>query len=208
MVDLSTLATFAAVVLGLFLIPGPAVLMTLGRAAGGGRRVGVATGLGIATGDLGHAAMATFGLSALLMTSALAFQVVKYVGAAYLVYLGVRAFIEKSGALNLPHSASISTRRAFRQGVFAELLNPKTALFFLAFLPQFVHRGSGTVIAQLAILGLVFALMSAAYTSLIALCAGAFSRLLKRHQGIGRWQGKAVGTLYIALGARVALQKR
>jgi threonine/homoserine/homoserine lactone efflux protein len=208
MVDLRTLATFAAVVLGLFLIPGPAVLMTLGRAASGGRRVGVATGLGIATGDLGHAAMATFGLSALLMTSALAFQVVKYVGAAYLVYLGVRAFLEKSGALNLPNSAAISARRAFQQGVLAELLNPKTALFFLAFLPQFVHRGNGPVIAQLAILGLVFSLMSAAYTSLIAMAAGAFRRLLERHRGIGRWQGKAVGTLYIALGARLALQER
>jgi threonine/homoserine/homoserine lactone efflux protein len=208
MIDLSTLATFAAVVLGLFLIPGPAVLMTLGRAASGGRRVGVATGLGIATGDLGHGVMATFGLSALLMTSALAFQIVKYVGVAYLVYLGIRAFIEKSHALNLPKSAAMTAPRAFRQAVLAELLNPKTALFFLAFLPQFVHRGNGPVVAQLATLGLVFAVMSAAYTSLIAMGAGAFSRLLERHRAIGRWQGKAVGTIYIALGARLALQER
>ena len=95
MIDLKTLVTYAAVVLGLFLIPGPAVLMTVGRAVSGGRRVGVATGLGVATGDLGHAAMATFGLSALLMTSALAFQIVKYAGVAYLIYLGIRAFMEK-----------------------------------------------------------------------------------------------------------------
>jgi len=208
MVDLSTLATFVAVVLGLFLIPGPAVLMTLGRAASGGRRVGVSTGLGIATGDLGHGVMATFGLSALLMTSALAFQLVKYVGVAYLVYLGIRAFMEKSGALSLPNTAALSASRAFRQAVLAELLNPKTALFFLAFLPQFVHRGHGPVIAQLATLGFVFALMSAAYTSLIAMGAGAFRRLLERHRAIGRWQGKAVGSLYIALGARLALQER
>jgi len=208
MVDLSTLATFVAVVLGLFLIPGPAVLMTLGRAASGGRRVGVATGLGIATGDLGHGVMATFGLSALLMTSALAFQLVKYVGVAYLVYLGIRAFMEKSGALSLLNTAALSASRAFRQAVLAELLNPKTALFFLAFLPQFVHRGHGPVIAQLATLGFVFALMSAAYTSLIAMGAGAFRRLLERHRAIGRWQGKAVGSLYIALGARLALQER
>lgn len=208
MVDLNTLATFAAVVLGLFLIPGPAVLMVLGRAASGGRTVGVTTGLGIATGDLGHAVMATFGLSALLMTSALAFQIVKYAGAVYLVYLGIRAFVEKSGALNLPTAAALSPARAFRQAILAELLNPKTALFFLAFLPQFVHRGHGPVMAQLAILGLVFALMSAAYTSLIALGAGAFRRLLERHRAVGRWQGKAIGTLYIALGARLALQER
>jgi threonine/homoserine/homoserine lactone efflux protein len=214
MIDLSTLATFAAVVLGLFLIPGPAVLMVLGRAASGGRTVGVATGLGIATGDLGHALMATFGLSALLMTSALAFQTVKYVGAAYLVFLGIRAFFEKTGPLRIPGggqipgAASSSASRAYRQGILAELLNPKTALFFLAFLPQFVHAGHGPVMAQLATLGLIFAAMSAVYTSLIALGGGAFRRLLERNRTLGRWQGKAIGTLYIALGARLALQER
>jgi threonine/homoserine/homoserine lactone efflux protein len=208
MVDVNTLATYAAVVLGLFLIPGPAVLMTVGRAASAGRRVGVATGLGVATGDLGHAAMATFGLSALLMTSALAFQVVKYAGVAYLIYLGLRAFFEKSGSLDVPNSAAITASRAFRQAVLAELLNPKTALFFLAFLPQFVHRGNGPVVAQLATLGLIFAGMSAVYTSLIALGAEAFGRLLARHRGIGKWQGKAVGSIYLALGARLALQER
>jgi threonine/homoserine/homoserine lactone efflux protein len=208
MIDANTLATYTAVVLGLFLIPGPAVLMTVGRAASAGRRVGVATGLGVATGDLGHAAMATFGLSALLMTSALAFQVVKYAGVAYLIYLGLRAFFEKSGSLDVPNSGAITASRAFRQAVLAELLNPKTALFFLAFLPQFVHRGNGPVVAQLATLGLIFAGMSAVYTSLIALGAGAFGRLLARHRGIGKWQGKVVGSIYLALGARLALQDR
>ena len=208
MIDLKTLVTYAAVVLGLFLIPGPAVLMTVGRAASGGRRVGIATGLGVATGDLGHAAMATFGLSALLMTSALAFQIVKYAGVAYLIYLGIRAFIEKSGSFDIPNSGAIEASRAFRQAVLAELLNPKTALFFLAFLPQFVHRGNGPVVAQLATLGLLFACMSAIYTSLIALGAGAFARLISRHRGIGKWQGKVVGSIYLALGARLALQER
>jgi threonine/homoserine/homoserine lactone efflux protein len=208
MIDLKTLVTYAAVVFGLFLIPGPAVLMTVGRAASGGRRVGIATGLGVATGDLGHAAMATFGLSALLMTSALAFQIVKYAGVAYLIYLGIRAFMEKSGSFDIPNSSAITASRAFRQAVLAELLNPKTALFFLAFLPQFVHRGNGPVVAQLATLGLLFACMSAIYTSLIALGAGAFARLISRHRSIGKWQGKVVGSIYIALGARLALQER
>ncbi len=208
MIDLHTLLTYVAVVLGLFLIPGPAVLMVVGRAASGGRRVGVATALGVATGDLGHAAMATFGLSALLMTSALAFQVVKYVGVAYLLYLGIRAFLEKSGSFDIPNSGAITARGAYRQAVLAELLNPKTALFFLAFLPQFVHRSNGSVVVQLATLGLLFAVMSAAYTSLIALGAGAFARMISRHRGIGRWQGKVVGSIYIALGARLALQER
>jgi threonine/homoserine/homoserine lactone efflux protein len=208
MVDLNTLMTYAAVVLGLFLIPGPAVLMTVGRAASAGRRVGIATGLGVATGDLGHAAMATFGLSALLMTSALAFQIVKYAGVAYLFYLGIRAFVEKTGSLDIPNSGAITASRAFRQAVLTELLNPKTALFFLAFLPQFVHPANGPVVGQLATLGLVFAIMSAAYTSLIALGAGAFGRLLARHRSIGKWQGKIVGSIYLALGAKLALQER
>jgi threonine/homoserine/homoserine lactone efflux protein len=207
-VHLSTLLTFAAVVLGLFVIPGPAVLMVLGRAAGAGRSVGIATGLGIAAGDLGHALMATFGLSALLMTSAMAFQAIKYLGAAYLIYLGVRAFFEKSGALAVPNARQVSASRAFRQAILTELLNPKTALFFLAFLPQFVHRDHGSVMLQLATLGLIFALMSAAFTSLIALGAGAIRNLIERHPAVGRWQGKAIGTLYVTLGARLALQER
>ncbi|MDL2405554.1 LysE family translocator [Rhizobium calliandrae] len=208
MIDFHTLITYVAVVLGLFLIPGPAVLMVLSRATTGGRGVGIATGLGIATGDLVHGAMATFGLSAILMTSALAFEIVKYAGVAYLVYLGIRAFFETSGSLSIPRNGVITASRAFRQAILTEMLNPKTALFFLAFLPQFVRPENGSAIAQLAVLGLVFAGMSAAYTSLIALGGTAFARLIGRHGTVGRWQGKVVGVIYIGLGARLALQQR
>jgi threonine/homoserine/homoserine lactone efflux protein len=208
MIDLHTLAAYVAVVFGLFLIPGPAVLMVLSRSASGGRKVGIATGLGVATGDLVHAGMATFGLSAILMTSALAFEVVKYAGVAYLVYLGIKAFLEKSDALAMPRGSAVAAPRAFRQAILAEMLNPKTALFFLAFLPQFVHAENGSPILQLAVLGLIFAVMSAIYTSLIALGGGAFARLISRHRGIGRWQGKVTGVIYLGLGARLALQER
>jgi threonine/homoserine/homoserine lactone efflux protein len=206
--DVATLLTFAAVVLGLFLIPGPAVLLTLARATTGGRRVGVATGFGIAFGDLIHATMATFGLSAVLMTSAIAFSVVKYVGAAYLIFLGIRAIMEKGHDLQLAPARRIDAGRAFRQAILAEVLNPKTAIFFLAFLPQFVRPDHGFVVSQFAVLGLIFVSMSAAYTSLIALAAGSVSRWLSRHSRIGRWQGRAVGTIYIALGVRLALEER
>jgi threonine/homoserine/homoserine lactone efflux protein len=207
MVGTATLLTYAAVVLGLFLIPGPAVLLVLGRAMTGGRRVGMATGLGIACGDLLHTLMATIGLSAVLMTSALAFSIVKYAGVAYLIYLGIRAFMEKSGDLEIAPARLIDAPLAFRQAVLAEVLNPKTALFFLAFLPQFVDPGHEPV-AQLATLGLVFAGMSAVYTALIAIAAGSIGQWLKRHRGIGRWQGRVVGTIYLALGFRLALQQR
>src|SRR5437868_7634581 len=206
MIDAGTLATYALVVLGLFLIPGPAVLLVLARATSGGRRVGIATGLGIATGDLVHTAMATFGLSAVLMTSALAFGLVKIAGVAYLIYLGVRAFFETPEALNLPTARADEAPRAFRQAVLAEMLNPKTALIFLAFLLQFVHLENGSAILQFALLGLMFVGMSAAYTSLVATAAGGFGRWLSRHRGLGRWQGKGGGTIYLGLGVRLALQ--
>jgi threonine/homoserine/homoserine lactone efflux protein len=207
-VELSTILTYAAVVLGLFLIPGPAVLLVLGRAAAGGRRVGVATGLGVACGDLLHTAMATVGLSAVLMTSALAFGIVKYAGAAYLIDLGIRALVEKSGDLTLAPARLVDAPLAFRQAVLAELLNPKTALFFLAFLPQFVRPGDGAVVLQLALLGLVFSAMSAAYTAVIALAAAPLGRWLGQHRRIGRWQGRIVGTIFLGLGIRLAFQER
>jgi threonine/homoserine/homoserine lactone efflux protein len=207
-IDAGNLATFAVVVLGLFLIPGPAVLLTLARATAGGRRVGLATGLGISTGDFIHSVLATFGLSAVLMTSALAFGLVKFAGAAYLVFLGVRSLLEKSGDLRLTAPQTVSAARAYRQGVLAEVLNPKTALFFLAFLPQFVHPARGFVIAQFALLGVIFVSMSVVYISLVALAAGHFSLWLKRHRRIGRWQGRVVGVIYLALGARLALEER
>lgn len=208
MIHVDTLLTYIVVVLGLFLIPGPAVLLVLARSSVGGHRVGIAAGLGIATGDMLHTAMATLGLSAVLMTSALAFSLVKYAGAAYLIYLGIRALMERGKDLRLAQSRLVDAPLAFRQAVLAELLNPKTALFFLAFLPQFVHPERGSIVAQLAVLGLVFVIMSAIYTALIALAAGQVAGWLTRHRSIGRWQGRVIGTIYLGLGVRMALQQR
>ena len=184
------------------------MLLVLGRAAAGGPQVGIATGLGVACGDLLHTAMATVGLSAVLMTSAVAFGMVKYAGAAYLIYLGVRALLEKGSDLTLTSARLIDAPLAFRQAVLTELLNPKTALFFLAFLPQFVRPGDGAVVLQLAVFGLVFAAMSAVYTALIAVAAAPIGRWLGRHRSIGRWQGRIVGAIFLGLGIRLALQER
>jgi len=208
MIDANTALAFAAVVLGLFLIPGPAVLLTLARASSGGRAVGLATGLGISTGDAIHSLMATFGLSAVLMTSALAFGIVKFAGAAYLVFLGIKSLLEKTDDLHLTAAPSINATRAWWQGMLTELLNPKTALFFLAFFPQFVHPARGFVIGQFAVLSGIFVGMSIVYISLVAFAAGHLADWLKRHSRVGRWQGRVVGLIYLALGAKLALQQR
>ena len=208
MFDLATLGTFVAVVLGLFLIPGPAVLLVLSRTIQGGRRTGVLTGLGIAAGDFGHTLFAAVGLSAVLMTSALAFNAVKYVGAAYLIYLGVRAFLAEPDNPALPTVAPIAPAKAFLQAIPAELLNPKTALFFLAFMPQFVHPERGSTFMQFAVLGLIFVVLSSLYTTLLALSIKPLGRLLGRLSWLARWQGKIVGGIFIALGLKVATQQR
>lgn len=212
MIDLATLATFMAVVLGLFLVPGPAVLLVLTRTAQGGRRVGIATGAGIAMGDLVHTLLAAVGLSALLMTSALAFGIVKLCGAAYLLYLGVRAFLEKPAPADASSAAvppaAVPAWRAFWQAIPAELLNPKTALFFLAFMPQFVHAERGGALGQFLVLGLVFVAMSLAYSSALAVVARHLGRAVGRLRWLQRWKGKLIGTIFMTLGVRVAFQQQ
>ena len=215
MIDFATLATFMAVVLGLFLVPGPAVLLVLTRTAQGGRSVGIATGAGIATGDLIHTVLAAVGLSALLMTSALAFSIVKLCGAGYLLWLGVRAFMERPAVATgsapstaAPAAPAIRASKAFWQAIPAELLNPKTALFFLAFMPQFVHAEHGHALVQFLVLGGVFSAMSIVYSGALALAAVPIGRAARRLGWLQRWKGKIIGTIFIGLGVRVAFQRQ
>jgi threonine/homoserine/homoserine lactone efflux protein len=208
MFELTQIVAYVLVVLVLFLVPGPAVLVTLARSMRSGARVGIATGGGIAVGDAVHTVAATLGLSAILATSALAFDIVKYAGAAYLVYLGIRAFMERSGDLAVPGVAGATASVAFRQGVLIEVLNPKTALFFLSFLPQFVDPARGPVTAQLLVLGAIFVAMSIVYTTLLAFAAAAVAKLIARYRAIGRWQGKVIGSIYLGLGLQLALAER
>lgn len=210
MFDVSTLVSFVAVVLGLFLIPGPAVLLLLSRTAQGGRSVGMTTALGIAVGDFLHTLFAAIGLSALLMTSALAFTLVKMVGAGYLLYLGIKAFKEKkSGAkTQVASEVAITPMRAFWQAIPAELFNPKTALFFLAFLPQFVHADHGNAFTQFAVLGLIFVVMGIVYASILVCLTQPIGLLVKRLKWVQRFQGKIIGTIFISLSLKVALQQQ
>jgi threonine/homoserine/homoserine lactone efflux protein len=200
---------FILVVLVLFLIPGPAVLLTLTQTVKGGLRAGIITGVGIAVGDLIHTFAAVLGLSAILMTSALAFEMVKYLGAAYLIFLGIKALLEKTKKLEQPTAKKENPAVSFRQALLIELLNPKTALFFLAFLPQFVQPGGAPVVYQLLSLGLVFVLMSILYTSFLAFLASSLgNKLFSRKDKMSRWQGKVVGTIYIGLGLQLVFQSQ
>jgi threonine/homoserine/homoserine lactone efflux protein len=208
MIDASSLITYIAIVFGFVFIPGPATLLTMARATSSGTRVGIATGAGVAAGDIVHTFMAVVGLSAIIATSALLFSVIKYAGAAYLVYLGIRSILGKVSTDRASGMLTITTTEAFRQAVLAEMLNPKTALFFLAFLPQFVQPENGSVALQLAALGVVFVLLGLLSTVAFAFGAGRLGDFLRRNPTVLKWQGKAVGSIYCALGFHIALQER
>jgi threonine/homoserine/homoserine lactone efflux protein len=208
MIDPATLVTYVAVVLGFVFIPGPATLLTVARATSSGTKVGIATGAGVAAGDVIHTIMAIIGISAIIAASATLFSIVKYIGAAYLVYLGIRAIVEKAPADLAGRTLPISAAKAFRQAILTEVLNPKTALFFLAFLPQFVPPQSGFVALQLMVLGIIFVLLGLFSTVVFAVSAGGLGSFLRRNPAVLKWQGKVVGGIYCALGIRLALQQR
>lgn len=201
----STLAVFALAAIVLLVVPGPAVLYIVSQSISQGRRAGLVSMLGIQTGGLVHVAAATAGLSALLMRSALAFDVVKYAGAAYLILLGIRRLLgrESEDAQGLPGSRSL--RRLFTQGIVVNVLNPKTALFFFAFLPQFVDVSRGSVAFQIAFLGLVFILLAVVSDGLYALAAGSAAGWLRGRPGFLRGQRYASGTVFVGLGVATAL---
>lgn len=209
MIDWTTLITYIAIVLGFVFIPGPATLLTVARASSSGTKVGIATGAGIAAGDVIHTFMAIIGISALIAASATLFTIVKYLGAAYLVYLGVQAIFARTPSdPTAARALPITAQKAFRQAILAEVLNPKTALFFLAFLPQFVRPENGAVALQLAVLGIIFVLLGLLSCVIFAITSGSLGSFLRRNPTVLRWQGKVVGSIYCALGVRLAFQER
>jgi len=202
-IDRLPLFIFASIVL--LLTPGPAVLYIIARSVDQGRAAGLVSVLSVEVGNFFHAVAAALGLSALLFSSATAFSVVKYLGAAYLIYLGVRKLLSKSAALTETRVQPQSMRRIFSQGVTVAVLNPKTALFFLAFLPQFVDRSRGQIPLQLLSLGCLFVLMAIVSDGLYALLASSAGQWLKSQQKIWLFERYVVGLIYIGLGITAAL---
>lgn len=200
----TTLAAFLVAAIALLLAPGPAVLFVVARSVEQGRRAGLTSVVGGALGNLVHVAGATLGLSAILASSALAFSVVKYAGAAYLCYLGVRVLLSKDD-LATAIGAPQPLRRVFSQAALVYALNPKTALFFLAFLPQFADPARGPLAPQLFLLGSLFVLMALITDSGYALLAGSLAGWLKRNARVRRGQRYFAGGVYLTLAAATAL---
>jgi threonine/homoserine/homoserine lactone efflux protein len=199
---------FIASGLLLNLTPGQDTLYIVGKSVSQGRRAGVLSVLGISTGCLVHSFAAAFGLSALLATSSRAFVVVKFIGAAYLAYLGVQMLFSRVSAHDqLTSDPPISGWSIYRRGILTNVLNPKVALFFMAFLPQFIERDSGTKVIAFLILGMTFIFNGTVLCMLVVWFSSAFSRRLRRRPSTGSWLKRATGALFVGLGLRIAFEK-
>ncbi|GGO11818.1 hypothetical protein GCM10010116_23710 [Microbispora rosea subsp. aerata] len=204
MPTLPTLALFAAATLALLVVPGPAVLYIVTRSVAQGRSAGLVSVLGVHAGSLVHIAAAAFGITAVLAASATAFTVVKYLGAAYLVYLGVRKLTHRPESESAEVKAA-SSRRVFGEGFVVNVLNPKTAMFFLAFLPQFVDPARGPVAAQVLVLGAVWVALGMASDGTYALLASVLAGRLRSSARARRRLDRGSGVVYLGLGAAAAL---
>jgi len=196
----SSLGLFIAGAIVVLLIPGPAVFYIVGRSIELGRRAGVLSALAISTGALVHVTAAALGLSALLVSSALAFSTVKYLGAAYLIYLGVQKLRRDEPLTSTDAPAPRNLKRVFGQGVVVSVLNPKEALFFFAFLPQFVDASRGEIRVQILFLGLLFICMGVVSDSLWALSSGTVAQWLRGNSRWTRAQRYVSGGTLISLG--------
>lgn len=208
--DTATLLAYLAAATVLVLIPGPGTAWIVAQSMAGGARRGLIAALGLETATAIHALAAGLGLSALLATSAAAYELVKYAGAAYLVWLGIKAWRES--ASSQPQAATspsvIAMRTVYLRSVATGVLNPKVALFFLAFLPQFVHPERGLVWLQFLVLGALLSIIGFANSAFLAYATGRMGARLGGHPGLARWRQRAVGALFVGLGLRLALQAR
>lgn len=207
MFETTALLVFMSAALILLVTPGPAVLFIVARSIEQGRAAGVTSAFGVATAGVMHVVFAAVGLSALIAQSALAFALVKYIGAAYLVYLGIRTLSDKSEPTQLQPVSEQPLGRIFWQGFIVNLFNPKTALFFLSFLPQFVDP-TGNVTLQVVVLGAIFVAMAILSDSAYALAAGSVRSWLAGNVKMLRRQKQLSGTVYIALGLLTAVGAR
>lgn len=216
MFDSTTLLAYTAAATALVLIPGPGTAWIATQALAGGTRRAAQAALGLETATLLHALAAGLGLSAVLATSAMAFELVKYAGAAYLIWLGIKAWRERTPT---PDSGTVGNEAApkaspsvptgvYLRSVVTGLLNPKVAIFFLAFLPQFVHPERGWVPLQFLVLGALLSVIGLTHSLALSLLIGRFGRRAPANPRFDRWKRWATGSVFVALGLRLAMQQR
>jgi threonine/homoserine/homoserine lactone efflux protein len=199
---------FLAAGILLNLTPGPDTAYILGRSIAQGREAGVASALGISVGTICHTCAAALGLSAILATSALAFGAIKLLGGTYLVFLGIKMILDRRKQLSVPSDfRRLATMAAFRQGILTNVLNPKVALFFLAFLPQFIDPASTSKVFAFLALGLAFVTTGTIWVLILAWFASSLSKRLRESELIGQWINRTVGAFLIFLGVRLATAK-
>ncbi len=215
--DAHTLLAYTAAAALLVLIPGPGTAWILAQSVAGGSRRGAIAALGLETATLAHATAAGLGLSALLATSAFAFDAVKLGGAAYLVWLGLKAWLDahatgSASTRDLDREETVvpvvSGRDVYLRSVVTGILNPKVALFFVAFLPQFVHPERGMVLLQFLVLGAILSVIGFSHSLLLAFAVGRLGRRLGTNPQMARFRQRAIGTLFVTVGLRLAFQQR
>jgi len=200
---------FIATALVLILTPGQDTFFILGRSIASGRPAGIAAALGVSAGTVVHTCAAALGLSALLATSPYAFMAVKFAGAAYLLYIGARALLTRSNGLPGAQASGGSGRwPAFRQGIVTNLLNPKVGLFFLALMPQFISAGSVNKVSAFLVLGLSFVALGLLWCTTLAVGAAHLRRALLQRPSLASWMNRIAGTVFIALGLRLATTRQ
>lgn len=208
MLDPSTLALFIGVSWALILSPGPDMIYVITRGMTYGRRAGILSAIGVVCGILVHTTAAALGITLILQTSALAFLFVKLIGAAYLLYLGIQAWRDKN-TFHLQASTSMATSgELFWQGVLSNVLNPKIAIFFLAFLPQFVNQASGDVTVQMVVLGLTFACFGLCFLLVVGYSSGTIGKWLSYRPQYAQFFKRLAGGILVALGIRLAFTQR
>lgn len=209
-VDLTYWLVFFSAALALNLSPGPDLIYILSRSIADGRRVGLASAAGVCTGAFVHVLAASLGLSAILATSATAFAAVKYVGAAYLVYLGIQSLRSAGATWRSAGSPGkdVSPWAAFRQGVLIDVLNPKVAVFFMAFLPQFVRPGHGSEPLQLVMLGTLVICVAIVVEACFVLAASKATRIFRANPTVSVWLDRFLGSVLIGLGIRLAMSEQ
>lgn len=204
--------TFVGAGLALEFTPGPSMLYMLGQTARHGRGHGLVSLAGVLSGGAAHVVLTVFGLAALIAQSALAFSIVKWIGAAYLVWLGIQSLRARHGQQDSSTPAASapgpSAGQAFRQGLLIDLFNPKVALFFVAFVPQFVVPGAGPVAAQLALHGLLLLALAGACDVPLILIGARVTRWFQGRRRLALWSERGLGAIFVGLGARLALAQR